>query len=128
MLDQFPVHASLAASDIERAKQWYEQKLGLKPKQEMDGGAWYECGDGTWFLLYASGSAGTAQNTVAGWTVKDIESVMDELRGRGVTFEEYDMPGLKTKNGLMVSGPYKAAWAKDSEGNILELSEVSEAS
>jgi catechol 2,3-dioxygenase-like lactoylglutathione lyase family enzyme len=124
MLDRFPFHARLAAADLDRAKRWYEEKLGLKPKQEMEGGAWYECGGGTWFLLYATGSAGTAQNTVAGWTVEGIEKVMEDLRARGVTFEEYDMPGLKTENGLMVSGPYKAAWLKDSEGNTIELTEA----
>lgn len=124
MLDRFRVHASLAVSDLDRAKTWYREKLGLEPKEEMEGGAWYECGDGSWFLLYPSGSAGTAENTVAGWTVDGIEDVMEKLRERGVVFEEYDMPGMKTENGLLASGPYKAAWFKDSEGNTLELSEV----
>ncbi len=125
MLDKYPLYAVVAVSDLGRSKAWYEEKLGLKPKQEMgEGGAWYECADGTWFFLAVSGSAGTAKNTVAGWTVKGIEQVMEELRGRGVTFEEYDMPGLKTENGLMQSGPYKAAWIADPDGNTLEISEV----
>jgi catechol 2,3-dioxygenase-like lactoylglutathione lyase family enzyme len=128
MIGEFPIHAMLAASDLERAKEWYRDKLDLKPKDEHAGGAWYQCGDGSWFFLYATGSAGTAKNTVAGWTVENIESVMEQLRGRGVTFEEYDMPGMKTENGLLTSGPYKAAWFKDSEGNTLEISEVGEGS
>jgi catechol 2,3-dioxygenase-like lactoylglutathione lyase family enzyme len=127
MLDRFRFYAVLAASDLERAKLWYRDKLGLEPKEEMEGGAWYQVGEGSWLFLYLTGSAGTAQNTVAGWTVEDIGSVMTELRDRGVTFEEYDIPGMKTENGLMASGPYKAAWFKDSEGNTLELSEVTQA-
>lgn len=124
MLDKYPLYAVVAVSDLSRSKTWYEEKLGLKPKQEMEGGAWYECADGTWFFLAVSASAGTAKNTVAGWTVRGIERVMEELRGRGVEFQEYDMPGLKTEDGLMQSGPYKAAWITDPDGNTLEISEV----
>ena len=128
MLDEYPVYAVLAITDLERSKRWYEEKLGLKPKDEMEGGAWYESGEGGCFFLALSGSAGTAKNTVAGWTVKGIESVMEKLRERGVEFEEYDMPGIKTENGLMVSGPFKAAWFKDPDANVLEISEVVTAS
>ena len=124
MLEQFPVYAVLPASDLDRAKKWYAEKLGLSPKQEEGGSAWYECAGGTWVILTASQFAGTAQNTAAGFTVKGIESVMEDLRGRGVVFEDYDLPGFKTENGLADWGMYKAAWLKDSEGNILELSEV----
>ncbi|HLA93969.1 MAG TPA: VOC family protein [Actinomycetota bacterium] len=127
MLEQFPVHASVAASDIDRARTWYKEKLGLEPrKTDPGGGMWFEFAGGTWLYVYASGAAGTAQNTVAGWTVKGIESVMAGLRSRGVVFEEYDFPGgLKTVKGLAIwDGVAKAAWFKDSEGNTFELSEV----
>ena len=127
MLDGYPIYAVMAVSDLERAKRWYEEKLGLTPKEAMEGGAWYEC-NGGWFFLAVSSFAGTAQNTVAGWTVKEIEKVMEELRGRGVEFEDYDMPGIKTENGLMASGPFKAAWFKDPDGNTLEISEVTQTS
>jgi catechol 2,3-dioxygenase-like lactoylglutathione lyase family enzyme len=127
-LGDFPIYAVLPVSDFERASTWYREKLGLTPADqdpEHPGHGWYRCGDGTWFILTTSEYAGTAQNTAAGFTVKDIESVMDGLRSRGVAFLEYDMGEMgKTVNGLMTVGGYKAAWFKDSEGNIIELSET----
>lgn len=128
MLRDFPVIARLAASDIGRAKAWYAEKLGLVPQVEEMGGQVlnYECG-GTWFAIYQSSFAGTAKNTVAGWTVKGIESVMADLRSRGVVFNDYDFGEIKTVDGLMSMGGYKAAWFTDSEGNTIELSQVPEA-
>lgn len=126
MLERFPIHATVAASDIDRARSWYEAKLGLEPKvTDPGGGMWFEFSSGTWLYVYPTASAGTAQNTVAGWTVTGIEQVMDELRSRGVVFEEYDLPGIRTVNGLATwEGMGKAAWFRDSEGNTFELSEV----
>ena len=124
-LSEFPVYAVLPAADFERAKAWYRDRLGMSPEREEGPNAWYRCADGTWFILTSSQYAGTAQNTAAGFTVKGIESVLDDLRSRGVEFLEYDFGEMgKTENGLMTMGPYKAAWLKDSEGNIVELSEV----
>lgn len=124
MLQRFPIHATIAASDIERAKAWYAEKLGLEPKREDPGNLWYEFGSGTWLLVYQTESAGTARNTQAGWTVENIGSVMEDLRGRGVQFEEYDFGEFKTVDGLIdAPGQGKVAWFKDSEGNIFELSE-----
>jgi catechol 2,3-dioxygenase-like lactoylglutathione lyase family enzyme len=125
MLADFPMSARLAASDIARARAWYAEKLGLTPdKEEMDGTTlWYRCA-GTWFVLYQTGSAGTARNTVGGWEVADIRTVMDELRGRGVRFEDYDFGEMKTVDGLLSAGEYHAAWFTDSEGNILELTQA----
>lgn len=123
-LERFPIHATVAASDLERAKTWYRERLDLEPKIEEMATAWYQFAGDTWLLVYQTGSAGTAQNTQGGWTVKDIESVMEELRGRGVVFEEYDFgEGGKTVNGVFEAGEGKAAWFKDSEGNTFELSE-----
>jgi catechol 2,3-dioxygenase-like lactoylglutathione lyase family enzyme len=122
MLERFPIHPTLPASDLERAKRWYDEKLGARPVREEEVGLWYEF-SGRSLLVYPSSSAGTAQSTGAEWIVEDIESVMDELRSRGVVFEEYDFPGLKTENGLAMLGEWKAAWLKDSEGNILSLTE-----
>ncbi len=126
MLGTFPIHATVAASDIERARAWYEAKLGLVPEiVDPNGGLWYRFADGTWLNLYATAFAGTARNTQAGWQVTGIEDVMAELRSRGVTFEEYDLGGgMATVNGLLAMGPYKAAWFKDSEGNTFEISQV----
>lgn len=117
MLTDFPIHATAAAVDLERARRWYAEKLGLVPEREDPGGVWYRFAADTWLYLYATPSAGTAKNTIAGWTVNDIEAVMAELRGRGVTFEDYDFGELKTSDGLADFGMAKAAWFKDSEGN-----------
>ncbi|SRR6266498_593802 len=124
MFDRFPITAVLPASDLARAKAWYRDTLGLIPSSEDPGGLWYQVAEGTRFLVTPSQHAGTAQNTAVSWTVSDIESVMPTLRERGVVFEEYDMgEGYKTVNGLLDVEGYRAAWFKDSEGNILEISE-----
>jgi catechol 2,3-dioxygenase-like lactoylglutathione lyase family enzyme len=122
MLDRFPIHPTLPAADLDRARDWYAEKLGLTPVRQEDVGLWYEFAGRT-LLVYPSGSAGTAQSTAAEWIVESIESVMEELRDRGVAFEEYDFPGLKTESGLAAIGAWKAAWFKDSEGNILSITE-----
>jgi catechol 2,3-dioxygenase-like lactoylglutathione lyase family enzyme len=124
MLDAFPIHATAAAVDLDRARRWYEDKLGLVPAREDPGGVWYRFAGETWLYLYGTPSAGTARNTIAGWTVRDIEAVMAELRGRGVTFEDYDLGELRTVDGLADFGSAKVAWFQDSEGNTYELSEV----
>jgi catechol 2,3-dioxygenase-like lactoylglutathione lyase family enzyme len=124
MLTEFPIHATVAASDLDRARRWYEQTLGLVAEQESPGGAWYRFAGDTWLYVYSTPSAGTAMNTVAGWTVTGIELLMAGLRERGVAFEEYDFGEVRTVDGLADFGSGKAAWFKDSEGNIFELSEV----
>ena len=90
-LRQFPISARAAASDLERARRWYEERVGLVPEHEDPGGVWYRFAGETWLYLYATPSAGTAVNTIAGWAVKDIEAVMADLSERGVTFEQYDL-------------------------------------
>ena len=125
MLGDFPMAARIAASDIGRARAWYQDKLGLMPEAEEMGGAtlWYRTG-GTWFLLYETASAGTAKNTVGGWEVSGLDLIMADLRSRGVTFEEYDFGNeWRTVDGVMTMEGHRAAWFKDSEGNIFELTE-----
>ena len=124
MLTDYPIHATAAASDLERARRWHEERLGLVPEREDAGGLWYRFAADTWLYLYATPSAGTAKNTIAGWTVTDIVAVMADLRRRGVTFEDYDLGELKTIDGLADFGMAKAALFRDSEGNTFELSEV----
>lgn len=124
MLADFPIHATAAALDLDRARRWYEDRLGLRPEAEDPGGLWYRCAGETWLYLYATPSAGTARNTIAGWTVKDIGAVMADLRERGVVFEEYDFGETRTVDGLADFGMARAAWFTDSEGNVYELSEV----
>jgi len=123
-LGGYPISARAAASDLGRARRWYEERLGLVPDREDPGGAWYRFGGDTWLYLYATPSAGTALNTIAGWEVLDIESVMADLRGRGVVFEQYDLGEGRMVDGLADFGVAKAAWFKDSEGNTYELTEV----
>ena len=123
MLKDGRFHAAVAISDPAAARKWYEDKLGLTVKQEDPGGVWYQFGE-SWLYVYQSGSAGTARNTVAGWAVDDLAAEMKWLRGRGVAFEEYDMPGLKTVDGVVDFGPAKVSWFKDPDGNTFELSQV----
>lgn len=122
MLSDRPCATMLPASDIERAKSWFADTLDLKPVRETPGGTDYECADGTRFSIYPSEFAGTNQATVMGWLTPDINADMEELRSRGVTFEEYDLPGIKTAGGIArLDSGEQAAWFKDSEGNILSL-------
>jgi catechol 2,3-dioxygenase-like lactoylglutathione lyase family enzyme len=122
MLKDFDVVASIPAAEIARAKRWYEEKLGFTPEREDPAGVHYRSGS-TGFLLYPTQFAGTGQHTLAGWEVKDLRQVLTDLRDRGVVFEEYDFPGLKTESGVADLGSELAAWFKDSEGNILGLFE-----
>ena len=121
MLKNAPVVPYIPASNIARARKFYEEKVGLVPREEIAGGVVYECGDRSWIFLYHSGGAGTSKASQAFWQVKDVEAEVAELKARGVTFEEYDMPGLKTVNGVATAGNSKAAWFKDTEGNIMAI-------
>jgi predicted enzyme related to lactoylglutathione lyase len=121
MLKNSPVVPYIPATDIARARKFYEQKVGLVPREEIAGGVVYECGSGSWIFLYHSGGAGTSKASQAFWQVNDIEAEVCELRAKGVAFEEYDMPGLTTVDGIATAGKSKAAWFKDSEGNIMAI-------
>lgn len=124
MLTDKIVFPAIAATDLDRAMAWYKDKLGMSPSQQMPMGMIYVCADGSAFLLYETEFAGTAKNTVAGWRVSDLDAEMEQLRSRGVEFEEYDMPDLKTENGVHTAPGVRGAWFADSEGNILTLSEL----
>ena len=124
MLQEGQVFASIPAADFERATAWYEEKLGLTPSMNMPDGAIYQCGAGTAFLLYKTQFAGTGKHTIAGWNVQDLDKEMAELRARGVTFEDYDMPELKTVDGVAEYEGMRSAWFKDSEDNILNVGEM----
>ncbi len=102
MLTDRPIHTPLPATDLQRAKRFYADKLGLTPETELPDardGLFYRCGGNTRFLVFPSAA----------------------LKARGVIFEEYDMPGLKTINSVATIGQSKGAWFKDSEGNLLAL-------
>jgi len=87
------------------------------------GGVIYECGKGSWVFMYPSAGAGTSKASQAFWQVDDVAAVVAELQARGVVFEEYDMPGIKTVNSVATGGGAKTAWFKDTEGNILAVSQ-----
>ena len=124
MLDRFPVFAVLPSSDVARARAWYHDHLGMDPAKEDPGGLWYSCATDTWFVVTRSAFAGTARNTAASFQVTGIHDLMAEMRRRGVVFEDYDLPDFKTVDGVVTWGPYTAAWFKDSDGNIIEMTEV----
>ena len=113
----------IPVSDVARARRFYEQKVGLKPKEEYAGGVIYECGKGSWVFMYPSAGAGTSKASTAFWSVEDVAAEVRELKARGVVFEEYDIHGIKTVNSIATAGGAKTAWFKDSEGNILAISQ-----
>jgi len=118
------VHATLPASDFERAKAWYASHLGLTPDEDSAMGAYYTVGASR-LMLYPSTFAGTNGATAASFEVEDIEGVVGELRANGVTFEEYDMPGIPMTGGIATvetdGRTLKSAWFRDSEGNIVAV-------
>ena len=121
------LHPVLPASDLDRAKRWYAEKLGIEPVREDEyGGAEYEVG-GAMFLIYRSEFAGTNKATAAGFRVDDFDATVAELRSAGVVFEDVDFGEFgSTVDGVltMPGSTDKAAWFKDSEGNILSLSKM----
>ena len=121
MLQKSPMYAYIPARDINRARKFYEEKLGLKPKREIEGGVVYEFGEHTAAFLYPTPNAGTSKASQAYWQVEDVEKEVAELKKRGVQFENYDQPGMKTENGILTAGGAKAAWFKDTEGNIMAV-------
>ena len=122
MLQKFPIYAYFPARDLARARRFYEDKLGLKPKMEIAGGVVYGFAGGTEAFLYLTPNAGTSQASQAFWQVDDVDAEIAELQARGVVFERYDdMPGERSPSGAITAGGAKAAWFKDSEGNILAI-------
>lgn len=122
MLQNSPLYAYIPARDVSRARKFYEEKLGFKAREEIEGGVVYEFGNGTACFLYPTPNAGTSRASQAFWQVDDIEREVAELTKRGVQFEDYDMPGMKkSAERIFSGGGAKAAWFKDSEGNILAV-------
>jgi len=125
MLKDRPVFTTLPVTDPARARRFYAEKLGLAPT-EPDGD-FYECGEGTRFVISKMGSKPGGHTQMA-FAVDDIAGMLRELRSKGVVFEEYDYPALKTTNGIFDAGDLKAAWFKDSEGNMISVMQPVEGS
>jgi catechol 2,3-dioxygenase-like lactoylglutathione lyase family enzyme len=130
MLGDGRIATRLPAQDLQRARVFYADKLGLQPAEERPGGLLYRCG-GCEFALFASAGGSPGTFTQMAWTVDDVVTTVAELRSRGVVFEEVDLPGLKTVDGIAeIAGNYpskgsgeKGAWFRDSEGNMLGIGE-----
>ena len=122
MLTKTAVAPTLPAVDLARARKFYEGVLGLRVARATNGSIWFESGKGTNLLLYER-EATKADHTAAGFLVGDVEKTVRDLRKRGVVFEEYDLPGIKTVDGIATLEDQKAAWFKDTEGNILALAQ-----
>jgi predicted enzyme related to lactoylglutathione lyase len=121
MLQSAPFYSYLPAHNVSRARQFYEQKLGFQPSEDVAGGVIYKFANGTACFLYPTGNAGTNRASQAFWQVEDVEREVADLKARGVTFEEYDQPGMKTVNSIATAGGAKTAWFKDTEGNVLAV-------
>jgi catechol 2,3-dioxygenase-like lactoylglutathione lyase family enzyme len=126
------VATRLPAQDLDRARRFYGEKLGLQPIESRPGGLRYHCGNGS-FALFESTGRPSGEHTQMSWQVDDVRAVVAELRNRGVVFEEVDLPGLRTVDGIAeVAGNYPslggrgelAAWFRDSEGNLLGIGQA----
>ena len=126
MLNQANAVALIPCKDLQTTRRFYEDVLGFSVSREAPSGIDFVSGESR-FSLYPSQHGGAAEHTVMGWSVDDVESTADELIGKGITFENYDFPGLKTnEKGIAEMGGEKGAWFKDPEGNILALFEESQ--
>ena len=128
MLENGHVATRIPVQDMDRARAFYAEKLGLEPSEERPGGLLYRCASGV-FALFKSAGASPGTFTQMSWEVDDLAATVAELRRHGVVFEEVDVPGLKTVDGIAdVAGNYPsrgsgetAAWFRDSEGNMLGI-------
>jgi len=131
LLREGHVATRLPAQDLERARRFYAEKLGLDASEERPGGLLYRCASGE-FALFQSTGASSGTFTQMAWQVEDIEATVEALRSRGVVFEDYDFPGLTTVDGIAeIEGNYpskgrgeRAAWFRDSEGNLIGIGQV----
>jgi catechol 2,3-dioxygenase-like lactoylglutathione lyase family enzyme len=129
VLENGKVATRIPVRDLQRSRKFYAEKLGLEPSEERPGGLLYRCSEGE-FALFESAGAASGNHTQMGWEVEDIEATVEQLRARGVVFEEYDFPGLKTVNGIAeIEGNYpskggvgeRAAWFRDVDGNLFGI-------
>ena len=125
MLQNQPIYAYIPARDVKRARRFYEEKIGLEPREDIGDGVAYEFGEHTAAFLYDAGdSAGTSKASQAFWRVDDLEREVAELKSRGVVFEHYEpaeIGGMTMQGDIAEGYGTKAAWFKDTEGNIMAL-------
>lgn len=123
MIEGTTVHAVLPAMDMDRAAQFYSQKVGAQPVESGPGGAFFTIGGAT-FSLYPTPNPNRGGHTQMGLRVPDVRAAVADLRSRGIVFEEYDLPGLKTVDGVAEIGEVSAAWFKDTEGNTIGVVQI----
>jgi catechol 2,3-dioxygenase-like lactoylglutathione lyase family enzyme len=132
MLESGRVGTRLPVQDLDRARKFYAEKLGLEPTDERPGGLLFSGATGE-FALFESAGASPGTFTQMGWEVDDIEATVAALKDRGVAFEEFDLPGLRTVDGIAeIAGNYpskgargeRGAWFRDSEGNMLGIGQA----
>ena len=120
------IHPSLAVRNLDKSRAWYADKLGWEPTEELDGLLIYQVGD-SFFTLFTTPFAGTAKNTVMNWNLDDLRQEVGRLKGRGVTFEDYDFGEYKTVDGVMADpAGGQTAWFKDPDGNTVALLQAPE--
>ena len=123
MLSDARFETALPCSDLQRAKSFYADRLGLTAADESPAGAFYEGRDGTRFVLFPSSGSASGSHSQMGFMVTDLEAEVADLKQRGVQFEEYNFPGFNKATGIAEVGGTRGAWFKDSEGNLLGLVE-----
>lgn len=121
MIESALAIGTIAVSDIDQAKKFYGEILGFKAIPYPAAGVMYQAAEGTGFYVYQSQVAGTNQATYLTFEVKDLDATVKDLRDRGIVFEDYDFPGLKTVDGIAEMEDERAAWFKDPDGNILSV-------
>lgn len=123
MLSDARIMAIVPTTDLARAKAFYGETLGLIDANLPTPGPQvvYRCGGGTLLEVYERPIAGDAEHTLASWEVRDMRAAVDELRNRGVRFEEYELPEAKTVDGISATGDLREAWFRDPDGNILRI-------
>jgi catechol 2,3-dioxygenase-like lactoylglutathione lyase family enzyme len=128
MLKNGRVATRLPVRDLQKARSFYAERLGLEPAEERPGGLLYRCG-GTEFALFESAGASSGTHTQMGWSVDDIEATVADLRDRGLEFEDVEMPGIEVEDGIaVIPGNYpskgsgeRAVWFRDLDGNVLGI-------
>lgn len=123
MLEGATVHTTLPAMDMQRAAEFYTKKVGATPAESGKGGSFFTVGDAQ-FSLYPTPNPSRGGHTQMGLRVPDVHAAVAELRSRGIVFEEYDFPGLKTVDGVADVGGASAAWFKDTEDNIIGVVQI----
>ncbi len=121
LLTSAPVSCTLTTTNLKRCREFYEKHLGLPCTESDERGLEFAAGGDTRLYIYLRDEPPRATNTVCAFKVSDVEGTINALREHGVTFEDYDLPGLKTENGIARDGDWVSAWCKDPDGNIIAI-------